>query len=175
MIGRWIFLAGMVLVVLFHGGPPASAQEGPYLGVQLGYQSYQGDLDGNSTVVGLRGGYASSTPLSVELRAGYGDSKNYQLATGAEYAFLEYERFRPYVQVGWGWYGIEAELLSDQIRLKGHGPDIGIGFDYFSDDRTSIGFGITERFVRYRSDDPRFRDDIDGRTLLLTARWNVYY
>ncbi len=170
---KW-FLAGGILCLLV-AAQPSSAQEGPYLGLQVGYQTYQGDLDGNGTTLGLRGGYASSTPVSVELRAGYGDSRNYQLAAGVEYAFFQFEGFRPYVQVGWGWYGIEAELLSDQVRLKGYGPDIGLGFDYFSDARTSIGFGIAERFIRYESDDPRVRDNIDGRTLLLTARWNVYY
>ena len=64
----------------------------------------------------------------------------------------------------------------DQVKLNGSGPDVGLGFDYFIRDRSSIGLGVTERFVHYRQpDDPRFREGLNSRSTLINARWNVYF
>lgn len=152
------------------------AQEGPYLGYQLGYQSYQGDLTGSALMVGLRGGYFTSRPVSFELRA-QGGSKTYQFGGAVEYAFVRKKTFRSYVQAGWGWYAIWVGTSSDEaLRLRGNGPDIGIGFDYFTNPRSSVGLSVLQRFIRYdQSNDPRLRRDLDSQNTVINLRWNIYY
>lgn len=171
-----LLIAGFAL--LLSVAPAARAQEGPFIGYQLGYQSYQGDVTGSGTTAGLRFGYAASGPVSFGLRAGVGASGTYQVAGTVEYLFRRRHPFRPFVQAGWGLYSTRVDVTSDedQIRLKGNGPDVGLGFDYFVNERSSLGLAVTERFVRYdRPSDPRFRSDLDSRSTLVVVRWNVYY
>ena len=92
--------------------------------------------------------------------------------------FLQLGRFQPFVLAGYGVQAIKMNVTSDQdqVRLYGSGPDVGLGFDSFIRDRSSIGLAVTERFVHYRQpDDPRFRGGLDSRSTLINARWNVYF
>ena len=166
------------MLILFLFGRRASAQEGPFIGYQLGYRSDRGEVTGSGLTAGLRAGYASSSPVSFELRAGYGASRTYALGGAVEYIFRNKHPFRPFVQAGWGWYAIMLDVTSDRdrVRLQGSGPDVGLGFDYFMNNHASLGLGVAERFIRYdRPSDPRFHRDLDGTTTLILARWNVYY
>lgn len=177
--GKFIQIFIFLSILLLRFAPSAaSAQEGPFIGYQLGYQSYQGDVTGDGATAGIRIGYATPSPFSVGFRAGYGASGTYQVAGTVEYLFRHRHPFRPFVQAGWGLYSTLLNVTSDddQVKIRGNGPDIGLGFDYFVNERSSIGLGVTERFVHYdQPNDPRFRSDLDSRSTLVTLRWNVYY
>jgi opacity protein-like surface antigen len=168
-----------IFFLLLVGVSVSSAESGhSFIGYQFGYQSTQGDVTGNNLSVGLRGGFGVSSPLSVTLRGGLGSSGTYQLGAGAEYTYRHLGKFQPFLSAGYGFEAIKLNVTSDQdqVKLNGHGPDVGLGFDYFIRDRNSIGLGVTERFVHYRQpDDPRFRGGLDSRSTLINARWNVYF
>jgi hypothetical protein len=181
--GRFSFkskigFAGMLLVALFSGVPVSWGEEsGPFVGYQLGYEMARGDVTGNSAQAGVRLGYAASSPVSYALRFGLGISGTYLLEGGVEYAPYQKGPLRPYLMAGWGVYAIQIDLPrdADPGRVEGNGPHIGIGFDYRTSDRASIGLGVAQRFVRYRPTDSRIRGDLDSTTTLITLRWNVYY
>jgi hypothetical protein len=173
---RWTVFAGAILILFLGGGAPSWAQEGPYWGYELGYVAYREDLEGNELGFSLRGGYGSSRPVSVELRADYGRSRTYQLGAAVTYPFLQEKAFRPFVQAGWAWYAILVRsAFDDGTRFLGNGPDIGIGFDYFIRERTSLGLMISQRFITYHSDDDRIKGDINGDSTFLAFRLNQYF
>lgn len=154
------------------------AQEGPFVSYQLSHQSYREDIEGRGLQVGVGLGYAVSRPVSLRLRAAVGTSGTYQLAGTVEYIFLDRRYFRPFVQVGWGVDSLLIDVTSerDQVRVRGNGPEVGLGFDYFTHEQASIGLSVAERFIRYdRPNDPRFRSDLEGRSTMINLRWNVYY
>ena len=173
-------IAGLLLTFfLFCAVSVSSAEPGhSYIGYQLGYESTQGDVTGSGLFAGIRAGYGFPAPLSVTLRGGLGVSKTYELGVDAEYAFRQLGRFQPFVMAGYGVQAIKLNVTSDQdqVRLNGSGPDVGLGFDYFTHNRNSIGLGITERFIHYRKPaDPRFREGLDSRSTFVGARWNIYF
>lgn len=174
-----LLVAASALLLLFVAVPVARAEEGrPYVGYLLGYQSYQGDVTGSGPLLGLMGGYATSSPLSLELRAGYGASRTYRLGASVAYVFFPRGLFRPFLQAGWEFQTVMMNVTSDedQVRLRGNGPEVGLGFDYFTHAQSSIGFSVIQRFIRYeRPGDPRVLRDLDSRGTLVGLRWNVYY
>lgn len=178
-IRRITFLAGIFPAVLFFGVSVSSAEPGDsYIGYQLGYQSIRGDVTGSNLYFGLRGGLGVPSPLLVTLRGAYGRSRTYELGAGLEYAFRPFGAFQPFVSAGYGFEAIKMNVTSDQdqVRLNGNGPDVGLGFDYFTQNRNSIGLGITERFFHYRRpSDPRFRKGLDSRSTMIGVRWNIYF
>lgn len=171
------FIPVFVLLSLF-AASAVRAQEGSFVSYQLSHQSYRGDIEGRGLQVGVGLGYTASRPVSFGLRARVGTFRTYQLDGTVEYIFLDRRYFRPFVQVGWGVDSFLVDVTSDkdQIRVRGNGPEVGLGFDYFTHEQASIGLSVAERFIRYdRPNDPRFRSDLEGRSTMINLRWNVYY
>jgi len=100
------------------------------------------------------------------------------LRAGLESMFRPFGGFQPFLSAGYGVQAVKLNVTSnqDQVRLHGSGLDVGLGFDYFTHNRNSIGLGITERFIHYRKPaDPRFREGLDSRSTFVGARWNIYF
>src|SRR3569832_1433119 len=159
-------IVGLLLTFFSLFAPSVSSAEPghSYIGYQLGYQSARGDVTGSGVSIGLRGGYDFGSPLSLTLRGGLGSSGTYQLGAGLEYAYRHLGRFQPFVSAGYGFEAIKLSVTSDQdqVKLNGNGPDVGLGFDYFVRNRSSLGLAVTERFMHYqRPADPRFREGLD--------------
>lgn len=173
LISGWLFLFSLCAPSVSSAEPGHS-----YIGYQLGYQATRGDVTGSGASIGLRAGYGFPAPLSLTLRGGLGSSGTYQLGAGAEYAFRHLGRFQPFVSAGYSFEAIKMDVTSDQdqVKLNGNGPDVGLGFDYFVRDRSSLGLAVSERFMHYqRPDDPRFREGLDSWSTFVGARWNIYF
>lgn len=168
------FLIGCSLLLMVVS--PAAAQEGLFVGYELGYRSYNtemiSDIQGHGITGALRIGYAASPSAAFGLRAGFGPSDNSQLAVTVAYRFRHRRSFRPFVEAGWGLYStvLNSGTVFERV-IRGNGPDVGLGFEYFVHPHASLGLAVHERYVHYT----RLSYSINGVSTLAMLRWTVYY
>ena len=162
------------------------AESGIYLGYEIDYIDYGTELEDfvdnlDRLDVVWKVGYSLSIPFSLEFEFDTdalinGGAPFY--GAGILYSFGADQPLRPYISAGLGWYSLDVELPLETVTLSGQGYHIGIGFDYHFNPETSIGLGMTQRYVTYDHIDSRqyiLLRDINGDRITYGFRWQVYF
>jgi len=173
-IAQWVTFG---LIATLGMSASAEAEEArPYWGFQLMYTDYQGDLTGSGLGFGILGGYKSGGRLSIPLQLAYGPNSTYIVNPGLDYIFWKPGPIETYIHGGYGWYATEVKFSFGDVKMRGSGPDVGLGADLVQNPGATIGMGVVCRFVRYtQADDSRVQNDINGRQIDVYIRWKIFF
>lgn len=162
----------MIVALLTVNAARADAKEGLYIGADLIVNIPQQDLSGDFAEVDpgsgfdLRLGYRFPIPIALEIEFGASGHMVEDEDAGIGFFVINFRYFpvtfsfsgmqvESYVRAGFGAYALVIERVRDDfgrrddLELTGDGFDVGIGFDLYPRPEVSVGFGITQRFVKY--------------------------
>ena len=177
--GRFVFFltVGFLLVATRPSGAETvelSYPKGFYLGGDAIANIPEADLRGDFAKVkpggglDLKIGYNFPINLALEMELGFSGHQVEKEDAGIGFLGFDLRYFPfsfsdrplyPFIRFGAGWYALSINNFQDglgrtgDLKLKGKGVDIGIGFDYYFDPHVSFEAGLTQRFVTY--------DDLD--------------
>lgn len=147
-----------------------SYPKGFYLGGDVITNIPEADLRGDFAKVkpgaglDLKVGYNFPIHLALEMELGFSGHQVEKENAGIGFLGFDLRYFPfsfsdrplyPFVRIGAGWYGLAIDNVQDgsgrtaDLKLKGKGVDLGIGFDYYFDPHVSFEAGLTQRFIAY--------------------------